>query len=71
MVKDITINSPDLQDGKWEVDKVKSDINYELNEIKNMPEKLKDLIRSEVSMLEGFVGKGVIKPLSVYSFIAV
>jgi ubiquinone/menaquinone biosynthesis C-methylase UbiE len=67
MIKDSSIDSPDLQDGKWEVDKVKSDFDSELNEINDMPDKLKDLIRSQVSMLEG---TGVIKPLSVYCFIA-
>jgi ubiquinone/menaquinone biosynthesis C-methylase UbiE len=67
MIKDRTIDATDLQDGKWEVDKVKWDVNNELNEINDLPDKLKDLIRSQVSMLEG---TGVIKPLSVYCFIA-
>lgn len=70
IIKDSIIDSPDLQDGKWEVDKVRTDFSSELSEIKNMPEKLKDLIRSEVSILELFLESRTIKPLSVYSFIA-
>jgi DNA modification methylase len=70
MMKEVTIDSPDLQDGKWEVDKVLSDMNDELSEIKNMPDKLKELIRSEASMLESAIESGVIRPLSVYCFIA-
>ncbi|WP_243450039.1 hypothetical protein [Neobacillus terrae] len=68
--KDITIDSPDLQDGKWEVDKVKSDIHNELHEIINMPVKLKDLILSEVTMLDSFIETSEIKPLPTYSLIA-
>ena len=68
--KDITIDSPDLQDGRWEVDKVKSDIHNELQKINHMPVKLKDLIQSEVTMLDSFIETSEVKPLSTYSLIA-
>ncbi|MFS0673443.1 class I SAM-dependent methyltransferase [Ornithinibacillus sp. 179-J 7C1 HS] len=67
---EITIDSPELQDGKWEVDMLLYDVHQELNKLNNMPAKLKDLIRSEVQLLEAALETGEIKPLSVYSFIA-
>lgn len=67
---EITIDSPELQDGKWEVDMLLYDVHQELNKLYNMSAKLKDLIRSEVQMLEAALETGEIKPLSVYSFIA-
>ncbi|WP_430787336.1 class I SAM-dependent methyltransferase [Virgibacillus flavescens] len=70
ITEESTINSPELQDGKWEVDLVMHDINYELSKTENMPEKFKELIRSEVLMLESSIESREIKPLSVYSFIA-
>jgi len=65
-----TIYSPDLQDGKWEVNKILTDIDVELREISDMPPKLKGLIHSEVTMLEDFIESGEIKPLSVFAFVA-
>ncbi|MBP0725489.1 class I SAM-dependent methyltransferase [Bacillus sp. RG28] len=65
-----TIFSPDLQDGKWEVNKVLTDLDVELSEISNMPQKLKRLIQSEVTMLEDFINNSEIKPLSVFAFVA-
>ncbi|MBD8067830.1 class I SAM-dependent methyltransferase [Bacillus sp. PS06] len=68
--KDTTIDSPDLHDGMWEVDKVLEDVHNELSLITNIPVKLKDLILSEVKMLEEFHRVSEMKPLSVYSFLA-
>ncbi|WP_047985668.1 class I SAM-dependent methyltransferase [Ornithinibacillus californiensis] len=70
VLEETTIHSQDLQDGQWEVDMVKHDINFELSRTENMPGKFKELIRSEVLMLEQYIKNGVIKPLSVYSFTA-
>lgn len=70
IINDKTIFSPKLQDGKWEVDKILTDLDVELGEISNMPTKLKILIQSEVKMLEEFVKSNEIKPLSIYTFIA-
>ncbi|WP_342542359.1 class I SAM-dependent methyltransferase [Paenisporosarcina sp. FSL H8-0542] len=47
-----SISSTKLQDGKWEVDMTLSDYQKELEEINHMPLKLKELIKSEVNLLE-------------------
>jgi ubiquinone/menaquinone biosynthesis C-methylase UbiE len=65
-----TIFSPDLQDGKWEVNKILTDLDVELRVISDMPSKLKKLIHSEVTMLEDFIESSEIKPLSVFAFVA-
>ena len=65
-----TIFSPDLQDGKWEVNKVLTDLDIELREISNMPQKLERLIQSEVTMLEDCIDSSEVKPLSVFTFVA-
>lgn len=70
IIKDSNIDSPDLQDGLWEIDKVLTDFNDEIKGIKNLPEKLTDLLQSEVSMLKTVAESTEVKPLSVYSFIA-
>lgn len=71
VLKEEIIDSSELQDGVWEIDKVVSDIEFELEKTKDMPVKMKELILSEVKLLQAFVeSHEVVKPLSVYSFTA-
>lgn len=69
-IEDTTINSPDLQDGKWEIDMVLGGIYEELKQLKNIPKKQLDLIQSEVTMLQTIIETTKIRPLSVYSLTA-
>lgn len=70
IIDETTITSPDLQDGKWEVYKTIEDIDEELSKIQDMPAKLKNLIQSEMKMLEDSVNSNEIKPLSIFAFVA-
>ncbi|MET3193888.1 SAM-dependent methyltransferase [Bacillus sp. OAE603] len=70
VIDEITINSPDLQDGKWEVYKTIEDIDVELSKINDMPTKFKGLIQSEMKMLEESIKTNGIKPLSIFAFVA-
>ncbi|NRG45386.1 class I SAM-dependent methyltransferase [Bacillus sp. CRN 9] len=70
ILKEHIIFSPDLQDAKWEVNKLVTDLNDELDKIGEMPEKLKLLIQSQMSILEDFRVMNEITPLSVYAFTA-
>ena len=70
IVADESIASTKLQDAKWEIDQTLTDYDFEFGEIKNLPEKLQTLIKSEVYLLEESI-KGVnVKPMSTYAFIA-
>jgi SAM-dependent methyltransferase len=70
VVEEESITSSELQDAKWEIDQMLTDYDFELSEIKNLPDKLKTLIKSEVNLLEESL-KGVnVKPMSTYAFIA-
>jgi len=70
VIDEITISSPDLQDGKWEVNKTIEDIDIELSKINDMPAKFKGLIQSEMKMLEESIKTNGIKPLSIFAFVA-
>lgn len=70
IVQDEMMESPDLQDAHWEVDVVLSGFDHELRDIENLPEKMNDLLRSQVSMLKSSIDQRVIKPLPVYCFVA-
>lgn len=70
VINETSILSPQLQDGRWEVNKTLADLDIELKNIENMPSKLTGLIRSEVKMLEDFIKINEIKPLSVFVFVA-
>ncbi|MGE6487001.1 class I SAM-dependent methyltransferase [Paenisporosarcina sp. NPDC076898] len=66
-----SVYSSELQDGKWEVEMTLSNYQNELEEIKQMPDKLKTLIISEVNLLEEAVKKTpTISSLSTYVFTA-
>lgn len=64
------VYSPHLQDGEWEVNKIKSEIELELKNIHDMPSKMRHLIDSEVRMLRELTIVNEIKPLSVFAFTA-
>lgn len=64
------INSTELQDGEWELDKTLTDYQAELSAIGHMPTKLKSLIQSQVNLLEESIRNNVIRPLGTYAFVA-
>lgn len=64
-----TISSNDMQDGKWEIDIAINQYKSEINEVINMPEKFKELIKSEVDLLDYYVKSNKIKSLSTYAFV--
>ncbi|MDQ0271652.1 class I SAM-dependent methyltransferase [Cytobacillus purgationiresistens] len=70
ITKEHIIFSPDLQDAKWEVNKLATDLIDELDRIEDMPDKLRLLIHSQMSILEDFRVTNEITPLSVYAFTA-
>ena len=57
------IYSPELQDGKWEVDTTLSMYTTEIQKLYNMPDKLKQLLAAEIEELKEVKE---IKPLSVF-----
>ena len=65
-----TINSPLLQDGKWEVDMTLSDYKAEIDQLVHLPDKLASLIQSEIHLLEEACQNHAIKPMSTYVSIA-
>lgn len=64
------INSPLLQDGKWEVNMVLSEYEAEIAQIGQLPDKMKSLIQSEVHLMIEAQQNHTVKPLSTYVFIA-
>lgn len=67
ILEEQTIYSPELHDGKWEVEQT---LETDIESIHEMPEKLRKLIYSEVTMLRDSIKSGNIKPLNVFSFVA-
>jgi hypothetical protein len=65
-----SIHSPDLQDGNWEIDMTLANYKEEINNLFNLPEKLKTLIQSEVILLEEARKIHTIKPMTTFVFIA-
>jgi SAM-dependent methyltransferase len=65
-----SINSPELQDGKWEIEQVLSNIHEELKTVENMPAKMATLIKSQINLLESAIIATSIKPMSTYTFTA-
>ncbi|MFC4408844.1 class I SAM-dependent methyltransferase [Chungangia koreensis] len=70
IIRDEMIESPDLQDGRWEVDIVLSGFDNELRDIENLPDKMKDLLRSQISILKSSIVHKDIQPLPIYCFVA-
>jgi SAM-dependent methyltransferase len=71
ILNDKSIISSELQDGKWELDITLSDYQFELDEMNDIPTKLKSLIQSELNLLEeSFNNMKDVKSMSTYTFIA-
>ncbi|MFD2446469.1 class I SAM-dependent methyltransferase [Bacillus sp. CGMCC 1.16607] len=71
IVNELTIDSPKLQDGEWEINQTLTDYQEELNSIKNMPTKLKTLIQSEIKLLESACSNTDVKPMPIFTFKAI
>ena len=65
-----SINSPNLQDAKWEIEMTLGGYKREIDKLDNLPIKLKALIQSEVILLEDTQKNNTTKPMSIYVFIA-
>jgi SAM-dependent methyltransferase len=70
IIAEKSIDSSDLQDGKWEVEQTLSNYQAELKLLHNMPSKLSILIESEINLLESAIENTGIKPMSTFTFIA-
>ena len=62
-----SIHSPQLQDAQWEIAMTLDNYKEEISELSNVPDKLKSLIQSEVTLLEQ---TGNNQPMSTYVFCA-
>lgn len=62
------IQSPDLQDGQWEVEMTLAEYEGEINHL-DVPDKLKSLLHSEVKLLRAAYDRETIQPLSVFAFV--
>lgn len=62
-----SIHSPQLQDAKWEITMTLDDYKEEISKLDDVPEKLKLLIQSEVTLLEQTRST---QPMSTYVFCA-
>ena len=65
-----SIHSPQLQDAKWEVAMTLDDYKEEIDNLADLPDKLKSLIQSEVILLEQARNNQHIQPMSTYVFSA-
>lgn len=70
IIKEQSISSNALQDGKWEVDLTLNEYQSGLDDISGIPSKLKSLIKSEVNLLEESIKNHDIQPMSTFAFIA-
>ena len=68
--KGTEIYSSDLQDGLWEVSMTKSLYPIEIENITEMPQKLKDLLLAQIDELNAAKENAGIKPLSTYVVLA-
>lgn len=65
-----SILSENMQDGKWECDIVRNDYKDEINKLSEVPIKLKELINSEVDLLQSYVQVNGVKCMSTFAFTA-
>jgi len=68
--KEFIVSSGNLQDGKWECDIIVHEYKSEVDKIRDIPDKLKELINSEVDLLNEYVKNINIRSLSTYAFVA-
>lgn len=64
------IQSPNLQDGQWEVEMTLNEYEGEINHLERVPDKLKSLLHSELELLKAANEKTGVQPLSVFAFVA-
>ena len=62
-----SIHSPQLQDARWEIAMTLDDYKEEISKLDDVPDKLKSLIQSEVTLLEQTRNN---QPMSTYVFCA-
>ncbi|TQR20415.1 class I SAM-dependent methyltransferase [Psychrobacillus vulpis] len=65
-----TIDSSQLQDGKWEIEQTLLDYEKELLVVDNLPAKFKALFQSQIYLLEAAINRNEIKSMSTYAFAA-
>lgn len=65
-----SINSPNLQDAKWEIDMTLDGYKEEISRLNNLPEKLKTLMQTEVILLDEARKSNKIKPMPTFVFVA-
>ena len=70
IVNEQSVHSLKLQDAEWEIAMTVADYKEEINNLVDLPGKLKSLIQSEVILLEEAQKNHAIKPMSTYVFIA-
>lgn len=70
IINEQLIESPNLQDGKWEIDLTLSYYKEEINNLVSLPDKLKSLIQSEIMLLKEASINSTILPMSIYTLIA-
>lgn len=70
IVTEKSINSPELQDGKWEIEQTLTNFHEELKTVEHMPTKMATLIKSQINLLESAIITTAIKPMSTYAFTA-
>ena len=70
IIAEKSINSPELQDGKWEIEQVLTNFHEELKTVELMPIKMAALIESQIILLESAIITTAIKPMSTYAFTA-
>jgi hypothetical protein len=65
-----SVYSPELQDGKWEIEQVLTNFHEELKTVEHMPAKMATLLKSQINLLESAIITTAIKPMSTYAFTA-
>ncbi|MTD31974.1 class I SAM-dependent methyltransferase [Planomicrobium sp. YIM 101495] len=65
-----SIDSPDLQDGDWEVQQLLADFETETEALETMPDKLKKLLEAEMNLLKHAAATTPISPLAAFALTA-
>lgn len=65
-----SIFSPDLQDGRWEVEMTLKDSPAQIAKLNQLPAKLKSLIYSELDLLEESAQTQTVTPMFTFAFMA-
>ncbi|WP_391119572.1 class I SAM-dependent methyltransferase [Psychrobacillus sp. L3] len=70
VVAEKTIDSSQLQDGKWEIENTLASYKEELQSTNHLPHKFQALIQSEIYLLEAARNQDNVKSMSTYTFLA-